>query len=216
MLKLIEVYERLLAHFGPQGWWPVATPFEVLVGAILTQRTTWGNAARAIENLKQAGLLEPAALASASAEEVAALIRVAGFFRQKAERLVTIARTLVDQYNGSMERMFGKTDTGELRRELLSSRGVGPETADAVLLYAASRLVFPIDLYTIRLAERLGLGTGGYSELQRLFTSQLPADLELYKEFHALIDELGKNFCRATPRCGRCPLREVCRYASST
>lgn len=216
MLKLIEVYERLLAHFGPQGWWPVATPFEVLVGAILTQRTTWGNAARAIENLKQAGLLEPAALASASAEEVAALIRVAGFFRQKAERLVTIARTLVDQYNGSMERMFGKTDTGELRRELLSWRGVGPETADAVLLYAASRLVFPIDLYTIRLAERLGLGTGGYSELQRLFTSQLPADLELYKEFHALIDELGKNFCRATPRCGRCPLREVCRYASST
>jgi len=216
MSILLEVYERLLDHFGPQGWWPAETSFEVLVGAILTQRTTWRNAARAIERLKGSDLMDPAALASASTEEVAVLIWCAGFFRRKAERLVGIARILVERHDGSLERMFEGASTGALRLELLSWRGIGPETADAVLLYAADRLVFPIDLYTARLMERLGLGGGGYGELQRRFTSQLPADIELYREFHALIDELGKSFCRATPRCGPCPLRKICRYPASS
>jgi len=138
-----------------------------------------------------------------------------GFFRQKAERLIAAARALVEGHGGNLERMFEGATTEGIRGELLSWRGVGPETAGVVLLYAANRLVFPIDLYTTRLVERLGLGGGGYAEPQRLFTSQLPVDIDLYKEFHTLIDELGKRSCGAKPRCDRCALRDLCRTASS-
>lgn len=212
---LLKVYGRLLAYFGPQGWWPEESAFEVLVGAILAQRTTWRNASRAMESLKRAGLLDPASIASAAVEEIARLIRSAGLYRQKAERLREISCILVDECGGSLERAFAGVSTEVIRRRLLSWRGVGPETADSVLLYGARRLAFPVDIYTVRFAERLGLGDGGYSELQSLFMSQLPADLEIYREFHALIDELGNRFCRTTPRCASCPLRDVCCHAAS-
>lgn len=215
MSRLVEVYERLLARFGPQGWWPAETAFEVLMGAILTQRTRWRNAAQAIENLKQAGLMDPAALASASIDEIAGHVRCAGFYRQKAERLVAVARVLVERYDGSIERAFQGADTEELRGRLTSWRGLGPETADSVLLYAAGRLVLPVDLYTVRLMRSLGFGGGRYSELQRQIASQLPADVEVYKEFHALVDELRKAFCRAEPLCRPCPLRDLCSHAST-
>lgn len=210
MPSLLEVYEKLLAHFGSQGWWPAETPFEILVGAILTQRTTWRNAARAIENLKREDLMDPSSLSSASPEEVASLVRCAGFYTQKAERLTSIAQRLVEAHDGNIERMFERSSDEELRGELLSWGGVGPETADAVMLYAANRLVFPVDLYTMRLMKRLGLGSGGYDECQRFIESHLPANIHVYQEFHALIDEHGKNFCRAKPRCGLCPLSNIC------
>lgn len=210
MPELMEVYQRLLTIFGPQRWWLKEKPFEVLVGAILTHRTSWRNAARSIENLRRAGLMEPPALASLSADDVAILIRPAGLFVQKAMSLTGISRSLVEQHDGNIEKLVTSTPTDELRALLLSWPGVGPETADVVLLYAANRPVFPIDLYTERLLKRLGLEGGGYGGRQRIFLSRLPNDVQIYREFHALIDELGKRFCRTKPLCDRCPLGDVC------
>jgi endonuclease-3 related protein len=209
-INLQEVYRRLLSRFGPQGWWPAETAFEVAVGAILTQKTDWRNAAKAVERLRGAGLLDPEALASTPTERVSSLIRGTGFYREKAERVRRLARFLLERYGGSMERMF-EEPLEKIRKELLSLRGIGPETADVILLYAGDKPIFPIDLYTTRMTERLGLEAKSYGELQRLFMDQLPRDVEVYKEMHALIDLLGRRHCRAKPRCEGCPLREPCR-----
>jgi len=207
--KLSLVYERLLAHFGKQGWWPAETAFEVIVGAILTQRTSWRNTAKAIERLKDLGFMEPKRLAEAEPAEVADLIKVSGFYSEKAQRLIATSKQIVAY--GGLERLFDRT-TDELRRLLLGWRGIGPETSDAILLYAADRLSFPVDAYTLRMVARLGFKERRYIEVKTLFEATMPRDLNTYKEFHALIDALGKTYCKAKPKCKDCPLQELCNF----
>jgi len=209
---LVEIYQRLLSAYGPQGWWPADTRFEVMVGAILTQATAWRNVERAIQRLKAAGALSPERMARLSEGELAELIRPAGFFRQKTRRLRALLQ-LIGQY-GSVEGLLS-LPAGELRRQLLSVPGVGPETADSILLYAAGYPVFVVDAYTKRILHRLGLLSGekaGYEEVQELFESNLPRDPKLYGEYHALLVRHAKEHCRARPRCPGCPLAPVCNF----
>lgn len=212
--RLLAVYRALLSAYGPQGWWPGDTPFEVAVGAILTQATSWRNAARAIGNLKSAGLLSPEALGKLRAEEIAPLIRPAGFFNQKAQRLRAFL-DLIAEYGG-LERLF-RLPGDELREALLAVPGIGPETADSIALYAAGKPTFVIDAYTRRILSRLGLISGNepYEELRRLFEGNLPRDVSLYKEYHALLVRHGKEHCRARPHCKGCPLRALCDLGGS-
>ena len=213
---LLEIYRRLYAHFGPQHWWPAESPFEVCVGAILTQNTNWRNVERAINNLKARGILSPEALHRLSLEELALLIRPAGYFRIKARRLKNFVDFLVLRYGGELSALAEK-ETEEIRKELLSIKGLGPETADSILLYALERPVFVVDAYTKRILLRHGLTTeeSGYDELQELFMKNLPQDPELYNEYHALLVACGKHYCLSRkPRCvspeGKsCPLAEI-------
>ncbi len=204
---LTEVFRRLHNAFGPQHWWPGDGPFEVMVGAVLTQNTNWGNVERAIENLKKAGALAPAAIHGMSRERLAALIRPAGYFNVKAERLKSLVGFLVGRYSGRVSRMK-RVGTERLRRQLLDVKGVGPETADSILLYALERPVFVIDAYTKRVLSRHGImdASASYDRFQELFHASLPGDVRLFNEYHALLVRLGKDFCRPRPRCERCPL----------
>jgi endonuclease-3 related protein len=202
------IYQRLLAHFGQQRWWPAETAFEVIVGAILTQRTNWRNAAKAIERLKEQDFMEPKRLAEAEPTEVADLIKVSGFYSEKAQRLIETSKQIL-AYDG-LERLLART-TDDLRKLLLGWRGIGPETSDAILLYAADRLSFPVDAYTLRMVARLGFKERQYAEVKALFEASIPKDLDAYKEFHALIDALGKTYCKAKPKCVGCPLRDLCK-----
>ena len=209
-MRLNQIYQKLLEHFGKQHWWPAETKFEVIIGAILIQQTNWRSVERAIENLKSKELLNPNSLATASLNQIEALIQHLNFFRQKARRINNFSKHLVEKY-GSLDKFFSKP-TEEIREELLSLNGIGSETADSILLYAADKLIFPIDAYTIRLCKRLGVKDLKYEELRRLFENSLPKDLEVYKEFHALIDKLGKTFCRVKPSCDGCPLTNECSF----
>lgn len=205
---LMEVYELLFQAFGPQQWWPGDTPFEVMVGAVLTQNTNWGNVHRAITNLKEAGLLEPKALDRVPLAELEELIRPAGYFRVKARRLRNLLRLVVDRYDGSLEAMFAN-HPATLREELLSVQGIGLETADSILLYAGNMPVFVVDAYTHRVLSRHGWidFQADYHEIQDLFHSSLPEDVQLFNEYHALLVRLGKDYCRKRrPRCADCPL----------
>jgi endonuclease III related protein len=191
-------------------WWPARTPFEVIVGAILTQSTAWANVERAIANLRTAKTLTPAALGRVSATRLAALVRPSGYFRQKAEKLKAFVRFLETEYGGSLKRMF-ETPTAELREKLLAVHGIGPETADSILLYAGSHPVFVVDAYTHRIFGRHGLvdGKPDYERVRAFVESSIPRDPVLFNEFHALIVNTGKNWCRkSAPRCDGCPLRE--------
>ena len=210
-MDVLGIYERLLTYFGRQGWWPAKDKFEIIVGAILTQQTTWRAAEKGIEGLREAGLLSPERLAEAKLEDVERLIRGTGFYRQKARNLIGVAKYLVDNYHGSLDLFFNRP-LEEVRRELLSLKGIGYETADSLLLYIGGKPILPIDAYTQRIFDRLGLKIRGYEELQTYLSKVLPKDLEIYKEFHALLVELGKNFCRKNPICPPCPLREICEY----
>jgi endonuclease-3 related protein len=209
----LHIYKKLLKHFGKQYWWPAKTKFEVIIGAILTQQTNWKNAELAIENLKDKGLLNPHLLAGAPLSRVEELIRQSGFYKQKARRIIGFSQYLVANYDGSLSKFFSRLQD-QIRKELLSLEGIGPETADSILLYAADRLCFPIDAYTMRLCERLGKKETQYEKLTEFFKSNLPRDLETYKEFHALIDELGKTYCKTKPVCSTCPLRSKCVFSS--
>ncbi len=210
---LREIHDRLLAAWGPQGWWPAETPFEVAVGAILTQNTNWRNVERAIAALREGGLLEAHALREADEAQLQALIRPAGFFRQKAHRLRVLAGFWLD--SGGAEALAARP-LAPLRRELLALHGIGPETADSILLYALEKPVFVVDAYTRRIFSRLGLCApdAGYDALQRMFMQALPADAPLFNEYHALIVELAKRHCRVRPRCEGCPLAERCMEAA--
>ncbi len=212
MLSMMtEVYERLLAAFGPQLWWPGDSPFEVLVGAVLVQNTAWRNVERAIENLREAGLMEPRALYAVPEQELAELIRPAGYYQVKARRLRNLLKLIVEQYDGSLEAMF-RTDLATLREELLGVSGIGPETADAILLYAGSLPTFVVDTYTHRILARHGwIGyEAEYHEIKDYFEASLPADAALYNEYHALLVRLGKDYCRKTaPKCEACPLVDL-------
>lgn len=208
-MRLHQIYQKLLEHFGKQHWWPAETRFEVIIGAILIQQTNWRAVEYAIENLKSEGLLNPTSLATASLERVQRLIRNLNFYRQKARRIVNFSRHLVERHDGSLDKLFGRS-IEEVRKELLSLDGIGKETADSILLYAVDMLVFPVDAYTVRMCERLGCKDLKYEELRNLFERNLPEDLEAYKEFHALIDKLGKMYYKAKPRCSGCPLTHEC------
>ncbi len=210
--QLTDIYVRLYARFGAQHWWPGDGAFEVIVGAILTQNTAWTNVEKAMANLKRARLLHPGRMHRATAARLARLIRPSGYFNLKAKKLKAFTRYLFAEHRGSLVRLF-HLDTATLRAELLAVYGIGPETADSIILYAARQPIFVIDAYTRRIMARLGLARddASYDELQRLFMEHLPREERLFNEYHALLVALGKNICRkSAPRCGECPLREVC------
>jgi endonuclease III related protein len=212
---LRDVFNKLLACYGPQHWWPGETPFEIIVGAILTQNTNWHNAARAIGALKAADKLSAAAIRATETAQLAALIRPSGYFNAKTRKLQAMAEFIGEAGDDLSARFSG--DTAALRRALLAVHGVGPETADSILLYAAGRPVFVIDAYTVRIISRLGLTeeNPGYDRLQRLFTDNLAPEAQLFNEFHALIVRLGKEVCHPTPDCPECCLNGLCRRARS-
>ena len=205
---LRNYYEALFGALGPQGWWPARTPFEVIVGAILTQNTAWVNVKTAIDNLRRERLLSPAALDRVPFAKLARLIRPSGYFRQKARKLKAFVRFLREEYAGSLRRMF-RVPTMELREKLLAVHGVGPETADSILLYAGRHPIFVVDAYARRILERHGLAQPrqSYDEIRELFESNLPREAALFNEYHALIVQVGKKWCRAKETlCGECPL----------
>ena len=211
---LIDVYHRLMAGYGPQHWWPAETPFEVMVGAILTQSAAWRNVERAIASLRAAQALSPQALRRLETRELARLIHSSGYYNAKAKKLKSLAQWLGDFYNDNLSRLFS-SDTESLRRQLLAIYGIGPETADSVLLYAAGKPVFVVDAYTRRIISRLGLAPdeASYSAHQRLFRANLPADAQLFNEYHALLVCLAKDVCRKRPLCQRCCLNDICIYS---
>lgn len=206
--QIRRFYRRLLVHFGPQQWWPGRTRFEIILGAILTQNTNWGNVAKAIANLRRAGALSPRSLAQLPPGRLRHLLRPSGYFRQKA-RTVSHFLNYLRQYNYSVRRMF-RGATQHRRTELLALRGIGEETADSILLYAGNRPVFVIDAYTRRILMRHGLAPpdAPYAELQQLFERNLPPRrARLYNEYHALLVAAGKRYChREQPLCHACPL----------
>lgn len=205
---LKTMYGKLYANFGPQHWWPGDTPFEVAVGAILTQNTNWENVERAIGNLKQHKLLGATKMHALSLNKLAALIRSAGYYNVKARRLKAFLDFLIENYAGSFKRM-GRVETPDLRRKLLGVNGIGPETADSILLYALRRPVFVIDAYTRRVFSRHGIigHDEPYEVYQGLFHSALEQETQLYNEYHALLVRVGKINCRPRkPICATCPL----------
>jgi len=203
-----EYYERLSTVMGPQHWWPAKTQFEIVVGAILTQNTSWSNVEKAIANLRAARMLRPAAILRVPMARLARLIRPSGYFRQKAKKLKAFCGFLEVEYRGSLARMF-KTPTAELREKLLGVFGIGPETADSILLYAGTHSVFVVDAYTKRILQRHGWvhEKTSYDELQSLIQSDMPQEATQYNELHALFVQVGKNWCRGREaRCSECPL----------
>ncbi len=212
-MTLKEVYALLHRAYGPQGWWPAETPFEVMVGAVLTQNAAWTHVERAIAALKAKGCLTPACLCTLPEEALWTLIRPAGFFRVKARRLKALCAWYVGE--GGYEALR-RLPTDKLRHGLLAIHGIGPETADDILLYAFQRPVFVIDAYTRRLFARLGLirGDEGYEVLRRRFEAALPGDVKGYQEYHALIVRHAKEVCRKRPLCPRCCLRPLCPHAA--
>lgn len=209
--EVAEVYARLRRHRGPAGWWPAETAFEVCVGAILVQNAAWSNAEKALASLRAAGRLSYEGLAALPVDELAALIRPAGCHHVKAARLAAFVWWLGRAHAGRVEAMRG-LDPREVRAQLLGVRGIGPETADSIALYAAGLPLFVIDAYTRRVFARLGLVGGGetYDALQRFFMDELPADAALFNDYHAQIVILAKDVCRTRPLCGRCPLASLC------
>jgi len=206
-----RVYELLFNAYGPQHWWPADTPTEVVIGAILTQNTAWTNVERAIENLKEADCLDFAALRDIAGEELAQLIRPSGTYRVKAARLKAFVDVLWDRHDGSLSELLAG-EVEQARERLLSINGIGPETADAILLYAGERPSFVVDAYTRRILQRHHLidGTANYDDVRDLFHRSLDSDPRLFNEYHALLVRVGKEFClKRKPKCENCPLKEL-------
>lgn len=206
---LRDIFIKLYRYFGSQHWWPAETPFEVAVGAILTQNTNWQNVERAIGNIKERGLMDPLRLHALQLNELAQLIRPAGYYNVKARRLKVFIDFLMNHFSGDIENM-ASLDTEYLRKRLLELDGVGPETADSILLYALNKPIFVVDAYTRRVLLRHGIinETASYEEIQALFHNNLERDSSLYNEYHALFVRLGKTFCKKKPICEGCPLDE--------
>ncbi len=205
---LDEYFNSLFTAFGPQHWWPAEKQFEMIVGAILTQNTAWKNVEQALANLREADLLSPPALEKVSIRRLEGLVRPSGYFRQKARKLKTFSAFLRAEYRGSLKRMFD-TPTAELRKKLLGVFGIGPETADSILLYAGNHPVFVVDTYTKRMLVRHGWAheKTKYEDIRWMFERQFPGQVERFNEFHALIVQTGKNYCfTQEPLCGECPL----------
>lgn len=207
---LLDIYDALFAAFDHQHWWPAETPFETMVGAILTQNVSWTNAAQAVANLEDAGMLDPHLLAAADTADIARRIVPSRFYNQKAERIREFAMVYVREFQADPAAMAA-VETGELRERLLALRGFGKETADTILLYACEKPVFVVDAYTRRIFSRYGLLPEGasYDRTQRLFADNLEEDVELFNDYHAQIVRLGNAVCKKSPLCDRCPIREI-------
>ena len=200
-------YDALLNRWDGQRWWPARTRLEMMIGAILTQNTAWTNVEKAISNLRKFNALNLPALEKATQDQIAEWIRPAGYFNQKSGYIKAIVETLRERFDGSLYKLFA-LDTPALRKELLSWKGVGPETADSILLYAGKRPVFVVDAYTKRVCSRHGWceKDASYDSVAKLFTDNLPKDVQLYNEYHALIVRLCKEHCNTQPKCSGCPL----------
>lgn len=205
---LQQIYSRLSGHFGPQNWWPGDSPFEIMVGAVLTQNTNWQNVEKAIANLRKAGVLSFAAMSALPLEDLAQYIRPAGYYNIKAGRLQNFFAMIQEQWDGDLD-YFLQQPGAEIRENLLSVKGIGPETADSMVLYAAEQPIFVVDTYTHRILSRHGIipEEYGYFEIQELLMDNLEEDTRLFNEFHALLVQAGKQFCKKTkPMCSGCPL----------
>jgi endonuclease-3 related protein len=206
---LTSIYKDLFSYFGPQRWWPASSRFEVIIGAILTQNTNWSNVEKAIDNLKRNKLLDLYKLNKLPHKRLASLIRPSGYYNVKARRLKEFIRFLHKFYNGSLYNLRAQ-DTSMLRNHLLSVKGIGPETADSILLYALEKPIFVVDAYTKRILSRHRLirDDASYEEVQKLFIQNIKNEVELFNEYHALLVRLGKDIClKNKPKCDICPLR---------
>ena len=217
----LKIFQKLLNQYGHRQWWPARTRFEVIAGAVLTQNVTWKNAKKAVDNLKKAGLLSPMAIASARHKELADRIISSRYYNQKAKKLKEFSLFLMKKYAGSLNKLFSKK-MEDLREELLQIKGIGKETADCILLYAGKMPSFVSDAYTKRFLDRYGLlkGMKTYDEIRDFFMQNLPKDVYLYNEYHALIVYHGHHVCQSKPNCQHCPVRIIdekiyCHYAES-
>jgi len=211
--SLRDIYQRLMAEYGPQHWWPAQEPFEVIIGAILTQSAAWGNVEKAIANLKVAKALSPKAIRRLPLPELALIVRPCGYYNAKASKLRSFAYWLGNHYADDLNRLFAN-NTDDLRQQLLSIHGIGQETADSIILYAAGKPIFVIDAYTRRIIDRISLApnSNSYAAYQRLFMAHLPADVRLFNEYHALLVCLAKGICRKSPLCHQCCLGSICQF----
>ncbi len=221
---LQQIYNLLRNRFGYLNWWPGDTPFEVMVGAILTQNTSWTNVEKAIDNLKKTGILSPkrildlsSRISSSDEDNLSRLIKPSGYYNQKARRLRELSQWVINRCQGDLSTLQS-VSTPDLREELLDINGIGLETADSILLYAFNRPVFVIDAYTRRIISRMGICDVDikYKDLQELFVQNLDRDVELYNDFHAQIVALGKYHCKPKPLCGTCPLMGFCEFYRKT
>jgi len=211
---LIKIYETLYKAYGPRHWWPGETPFEVMVGAILTQNTSWRNVEKAIQKLKGKGVLNPQGIHHLKKSQLASLIRSSGYYQVKADRLKAFVDFIFKEYGAIIERM-GRERMDVLRGKLLEVKGIGPETADSILLYGLKKPIFVVDAYTKRILSRHGIISekASYQEVQKLFMEHLPHDERLFNEYHALLVHLGKTLCKKIPRCDLCPLNSIAQRA---
>ncbi len=211
--KLITIYQTLKKAYGSQHWWPAESPFEVVVGAILTQNTSWTNVERVISRLKEKNLLSAKRMSKFPVKALARCLRPAGYFNVKTRRLKNFLIFLTEEYGGNLKHLFTEP-LAVLRQKLLDVNGIGPETADSIILYAAGKPIFVVDGYTRRAFSKLGLlkASASYHETQSYFMNNLPLNVKLFNEFHALIVEHAKRFCKTRPICGPCPLRSGCVY----
>ena len=216
-IKIQKIFQLLYNRFGAQHWWPAKTKFEVMIGAILTQQASWKNVEKAINNLRKGGYLSPFSIYKMPVEQLKQIIKPVGFYNMKAKRLKEFTNYFIEKYNGNISYMK-RFETEKLREELLALNGIGKETADSILLYALDKETFVVDAYTIRMLNRLGISDSkDYEEIKKLFESSLKkykfdgySTIDIFKEMHALIVELGKQYCRKTAYCTDCPLSEIC------
>ncbi|UCH12461.1 MAG: endonuclease III domain-containing protein [Candidatus Omnitrophota bacterium] len=213
--RLSKIYNILYKIHGPRNWWPADSPFEVIVGAVLTQNTSWENVKKAIANLKRKRKLSPRQFYKIKISELSSLIKSCGYHNIKAKRLKSFIDYLFKNYKGSLSKFFSNS-TANIRKQLLAINGIGPETADSILLYAAGKAVFVVDAYTKRILERQGLikPNTAYEQIQQLFENNLPKSSKLFNEYHALIVEHAKWVCKKKPICSECALRKWCSYES--
>ena len=206
---LLRYFNKMYNHFGPLNWWPGDSPFEVMVGAVLTQNTSWSNVEKAISNLKEKEYLDPYKILDLSLKELAEIVKPSGFFNVKAKRLKSLIYFFVEEYDADIRKML-KDDLFSLRKKLLSVNGIGKETADSILLYALNKPILVIDAYTKRIFSRHGIISEemDYDDLQSFFMRHLPQDVSLYNEYHAQIVLTGKTYCRKKPLCEKCPLKD--------
>ena len=213
---LIDVYDTLFSKYGPQGWWPGEGPLDVVIGAILTQNTAWSNVEKAITNLKMSNLWSLESIHRSSQEDLASVVLSSGYFNQKARKLKAFAEHIYIKHEGDLAKFLNQ-ELSCLRKELLSIYGIGPETADDILVYAAEKPSFIIDVYSKRILGRLGVfdikPRARYEDYQKLVQDQLPQDVRLFNEFHALLDNHAKLICKKNPICSECVLVDVCNWA---
>lgn len=208
-----KVFDLLLDHYGPQHWWPADDPFEVIIGAILTQSTAWRNVEKAIANLKVRGLLSPEGLMALSIHELAELIRSSGYYNAKAAKIKSFLLWFKERHDNDLNKL-AVLDVSELRQQLLMVKGIGEETADSIILYALDKPIFVIDAYTRRVVSRLGIAPlhDRYEDYQKLFMNHLPCDVAMFNEYHALLVRHGKEICKKQPVCEGCYISSLCRH----